>query len=114
MPRIDTIDVEIKTGAQGASSPVTFQFNGHNLAFENTTGGTGPGESFTGGFELRSFVHSVALNGPEEGSWDVDELRVTYTTGEDEPYVIRFGKVQLNDANAVNIWRDPPPPTFDV
>jgi len=114
MPRIERIDIAIKTGAQGTTSPVTFQFNGHQLAFEDVSGGTGESETFEGGFELNSFAHSVALNGPEAGSWDVEEIRVSYGLGDSEPYEICFGKIQLDETNAVDIWRDPPPPTFDV
>ena len=114
MPKIDTISIELKTGTQGTSDPVTFQFNGHTLPFEETEGGTAPGETFRGSFEVGSYGHSVALNGPKSGEWDVEEMRVTYELDDADSYSIRFGAVKLNEDNAVNIYRGRPRPTFEV
>ncbi len=114
MPKIDTIAIEVKTGDQGTTDPVTFQFNGHTLSFEETQGGTAPGEIFQGSFEVGSYGHSVALNGPKTGEWQIEELRVTYELGDSDSYSIRFGAVSLNEDNALNIYRSRPRPTFDV
>lgn len=114
MPRVNTFKVEITTGETGQPGPVRFDFNGHTMEFQNVKGGTGPGETFEGSFDARSFAHSVALVGPAEGKWAIDKLVITYHADASDPYTVTFGNVVLDDTTALDIWRDKPLPAFDV
>lgn len=114
MPRLNTFQVTIETGDSGTQGPVKFSINNHQLPLENTRGGVGPGETFQGGFEVNSFAHSLTLVGPQQGRWDIQSLKVDYACENTEPYSVRFGPVTLDETTEVNIWQDPPLPTFDV
>jgi len=114
MARIERLEVRIQTGAQGTDSEVKFQFNGHTLAFDSPSGGTGAGEIFEGSFDLMSVAHSIALNGPESGEWAIEEVQVTYHPSNGDSWDLRWGPIALNGANAVNLWQEAPTPTFDV
>ena len=94
--------------------PVTFEFNSHELPFENASGGTGPQEVFEGDFAPNSFAHSVVLVGPNDGEWAIDGFTVDYEVVGDDPYSVSFGAVTLDSGTSVNIWQDPPLKTFDV
>ncbi len=114
MPRVNTFQVEILTGADGAPGPVKFDFNGHTMEFGNVQGSTAPGDTFRGSFDARSFAHSVALVGPSEGKWRIEKLVVTYHSDGGDPYTVTFSELELDDSMALDIWRDRPLPTFDV
>ncbi len=114
MPRVNRLAISIETGESGRSEPVTFEFNGHELPFENVSGGTGPNEVFEGEFAPNSFAHSVVLVGPKEGEWNIAGFTVNYEIMGDDPYTVRFGEVTLDQETSVNIWQDPPLKAFDV
>ena len=114
MPRLNNFKVTIQTGDPGTRGPVKFSINNHQLPLENTQGGVGPGETFAGGFDVNSFAHSLTLVGPEEGRWNIRSIQVDYRCENTEPYTVKFGEVTLDEATEVNIWQDPPLPTFDV
>ena len=114
MPKVRTIACEIKTGDVGTTSDVYLAFNGHPVQFSAPTGGTGATETFAGTFAAMSVAHSVTLLGPAEGAWHIDEIAVTYELDVGKPYVVRYGAITLDSNNQVNIWAEPPRPTFDV
>ena len=114
MPRIERFHVTITTGASGHESPVRFDFNGHTLPFEDSTGSTESGASFEGSFAARSVAHSVAILGPEAGSWDIERVTVRYESGDGDPWDGTFGPITLDDSTALDIWHDRPLETFDV
>ena len=114
MPRIDRFTVTIQTGATGNAGPVRFDFNGHTMGFEESDGGTGGGERFEGSFAARSVAHSVALVGPEDGTWDIERITVRYETTDGDPWDVSFGPITLDGFTALDIWHDRPLPTFDV
>ncbi len=114
MPRVNRLQCEIQTGDVGLDGDVVLAFNGHPLGFDGVEGGTGPGETLSGSFSPRSVAHSVTLVGPAEGEWAIDSITVTYELDVGEPYVVRYGAVELDSTNQVNIWAEPPRPTFDV
>ncbi len=94
--------------------PVFFEFNSHKLEFNDTEGGTGPGEILRGEFAPGSYVHSLHLLGPEAGEWAIDSFSVELACMGSDPYEMNYGAVVLNDANKVNLWRAKPLPVFDV
>ena len=114
MPRVNRLQCEIVTGDMGLEGDVVLAFNGHPLTFEGAEGGAAAGETFTGSFSPRSVAHSVTLVGPEDGEWSIDSITVTYELDIGEPYVVRYGAITLDESNQVNIWAEPPRPTFDV
>ncbi len=114
MPKLNSFKVKIKTGDAGMDEPVNFSINNHVVPFENVKGGTGPGETFESDFEVNSFAHSLTLVGPKKGAWKIREMEVGFNAEHTEPYSVRFGEVTLDETNQVNIWQDPPLPTFDV
>ncbi len=113
MPRISSLQVEIVTADAGTESPVMVVFNNHPMPFPQYRGGTAAGETFEGRFSPNSFAHSVAIEGPAEGQWAIERLSVTYE-GAGEPWTVRFGAVTLDAETALDIWQEPPLPTFDV
>ena len=114
MPKVNTFKVKVQTGSQGMSEPVHFNFNNHNMEFENVIGSAESGKDFEGNFEVNSFAHSLTLVGPQSGKWDVEKIIVEYDCENEEPYTVQFGSVTLDDTTEVNIWQDPPVPAFDV
>lgn len=114
MPKVNSFKVKIETGDTGTTGTVYFNFNNHKLPFENVSGGTGPGEVFEGGFDVGSFAHSMALAGPEKGEWHINSITVDIDSESTPPYSVRFGKVTLDETTELNIWQDPPLPSFDV
>lgn len=114
MPRIiETMTLHIHTGARGTADPALLRFNGHEVALEPTSGGTGPGEVLEARFSPASFAHSVALSGPTSGEWDIERVSVRYKSV-GAPWTVTFGPITLDGETAVDIWQDAPPPTFDV
>ncbi len=114
MPRLNTFKVTIETGDRGTSGPVQFSFNNHTLPFANVQGGTKAGETFEGDFEVNSFPHSLTLVGPEQGEWQLNKITVDYNCENLPPYSVTFDALALDATNQVNIWQDPPLPSFEV
>jgi hypothetical protein len=114
MPKLNNFKVKIETGDQGTPGPVQFCINSHTLPFENPTGETGAGCVFEGGFEVNSFAHSLTLVGPEEGQWHIKKVQVDFNCESVEPYSVTYVDVTLDDSSQLDIWQDPPLPTFDV
>jgi len=114
MPKLNLFKLKVKTGDAGLAEPVHFTINGHKLPFEDFQGSTGAGETFESGFEIRSFAHSLTLVGPESGSWKIKKIHVDFNCENTEPYSATYGEVVLDETTEVNIWQDPPLPTWDV
>ena len=114
MPRLLDFKMTIETGDKGTEGPVMFSINNHQVPLENVEGGCGPGETISGGFQVNSFAHSMTLIGPVKGEWKIKTLKVDFNCENTEPYSVTFGPVTLDDKTEVNVWRDPPLPTFDV
>jgi len=114
MPKLNTFSIKIETGERGTEDPVKFNINGFPIPFENGAGGTGPGQVFEASYEINSFPHSLALVGPEKGAWDIKKISLEYLCQESKPYSVTFGEVTLDATTEVNIWQEPPLPSFDV
>lgn len=114
MPRLLDFKMTIQTGDKGMEGPVMFSINNHHVPLEDVTGGCGAGEVIEGGFKVNSFAHSMTLIGPEKGEWEIKTLKVDFNCENAEPYSVTFGPVTLDDKTEVNVWQDPPLPTFDV
>lgn len=114
MPRLQTFELVIETGARGCSSPPKYSINGFMLDFDETEGGCGPGETFRGVGMPDSFPHTLVLHGPREGVWDIASIRATYSPLGEEPYTVKFSAVSLDHETDLNIWHQRPAPTFDV
>ena len=114
MPKLNRFKLTIETGDTGTPGPVLFNINHHVLPLENTAGGTAAGEVFSGGFEINSFAHTLALVGPKEGRWHIRGMKVEFDCESTPPYSVSYGEVTLDESTEVNLWQDPPKPTFDV
>ena len=114
MPRLNAFTVTIKTGENGLDDPPSFKINGHSMALEADSGGCGAGETFVGGFSPRSFAHSLVLEGPKMGKWDLERVEITFDCDGDAPYTCVFAPIALDANSELNIWQDKPLPTFDV
>jgi hypothetical protein len=116
MPKLDRFTLEIKTGKRGGPKTPMFNINGFPLEFDEAEGGTGPGESLKAVGAPFSFPHALALIGPADGAepWDIESVRATFECANMDPYTVRLGAVTLDDESNLNIWYEPPPPTFDV
>lgn len=116
MPKLDSFTLEIKTGARRGPEKPIFNINGFPLEFEEMNGSTGAGETLKATGSVFSFPHALALIGPSEGNppWDIESVRATYQCANMEPYIVHMGAATLDDESNLNIWHEPPPPTFDV
>lgn len=114
MPKLNTFKINIESGDPGTEEAVKFTINGFPIAFDNGTGSTGPGQAFEASYEINSFPHSLTLVGPEKGEWNIRKIAVEYHCQDFEPYSVVFGEVTLDETSEINIWRDPPLPSFDV
>jgi hypothetical protein len=114
MPRLETIELKIKTGERGPNRTPRYEINGFALDFDEIDGGNGPGEVLELSGSPQSFPHSLALTGPEEGCWDIEEIEATYHVMGGDPYTIRMGAVTLDAESNLNIWIDRPPTLLDV
>lgn len=115
MPRLNAFKIKIETGERGRAEPPKFKINGHAMVLEKQGGdGVGPGQTFEGGFAPRSFAHSLVLEGPPSGAWDIRRVEMTYDCDGDEPYRAVFAPVTLDETTDLNIWQEKPLPTFDV
>ena len=114
MPKLNTFDVTIKTGARGLGQTPRWSINGFVVEFEQAKGGAAPGEVFEGSASPGSFPHSLLIRGPEEGAWDIQETTVTFYPNGEQPYKVRLGAVSLDSESDLNIWYDRPQPVFDV
>ncbi|MFT7622936.1 MAG: hypothetical protein ACI9WU_002111 [Myxococcota bacterium] len=115
MPRIDDVEVRISTGARGIEGPPVLVFNGHLIPVRVEEGGTGSGEHFVGVARPNSFAHSVQILGPEPGTeaWDIEKMEIVYRAPGEE-WTVRWGAVSVDDDANVDIWDEPPLPTWDV
>ncbi|MBI2436097.1 MAG: helicase [Candidatus Hydrogenedentes bacterium] len=114
MPRLDTFHVKIRTGAQGPKQPPQYSINGFPLDFDECTGGAGTGETLELRGEPRSFPHSLLLQGPREGCWEIADMEVTYHCANETPYTVRLGMVSLDHRSDLNLWYPRPAKVIDV
>lgn len=113
MPRLDTLELTIKTGARGLSHVPTYAINGHTVEFEEAKGGVGPLETIEVSHSPQSFAHSLMLIGPDEGYWDIEQIDATFHVA-GKPYAVRLGAVTLDSETKLNLWYDRPPALLDV
>lgn len=114
MPKLNTFDITIKTGARGLAYPPKWSINGFIVDFEQTEGSAEPGGVFHGVANPGSFPHSLVIKGPDSGAWDIEEAKITYFPAGEEPYSVRLGAVTLDDDADLNIWFERPQVLFDV
>lgn len=116
MPRLDTFTLEITTGKRPGPEKLGFNINGFPLDFDDVEGGTGRGETLNATGSPQSFPHGLALVGPTQGCepWDIESVTVTYNCGGMDAYTVHLGAVTLDDESNLDIWHEPPLPTFDV
>lgn len=114
MPKLNTFEITIKTGERGRSDTPVFLINTFPCDFLHTEGSLESGGTFKATGEPNSFAHSLILQGPESGEWDVEEAAVTYHPAGEEPYTIRFGAVTVDENADMNIFEPRPLKTIDV
>ena len=114
MPKLNKFKIYIETGNKGIEEPARFCFNSHVLPLEELSGGTKPGETHEGGFDIRSVAHSMTLVGPEKGTWSLRKVIVDFEVENIAAYSVEFPAVELDETTELDIWKDPPLPTFDV
>lgn len=118
MPRLESMNVAIRTGKIGMASPVLVSFNGFIVPLEEPEGGTAPDELYQGALSPNSVPHVLTLLGPERGEWEIAEVVVEYTPEGEVPYTVTFGSaerpIRLDETNQLQIWAERPLPTFDV
>jgi hypothetical protein len=114
MSKLNTFDVVVKTGASGRTTAPKWVINGFPVDFDESKGGTGPGETFEATGNPGSFPHTLLLRGPDDGNWDIESVKVTYYPNGEEPYTVRLGAVTLDRESDLNIWHERPQRVFDV
>ncbi len=114
MPRLNSFQVQIKTGLRPGPEAPKFKINGFALDFNDCNGHPGSGTLFSATGFPQSVAHSLVLCGPEEGHWDIEETTVTYQLAGEPPYTVRLGPVTLDHETDMNLWQDRPLPALDV
>ena len=114
MPKLNNFSIKIETGNVGINEQVKFGINGFPVPFENGVGGTGPSQVFEASYEVNSFPHSFVLMGPDKGTWVIKKISMNIQCQDVEPYSVMFGEVTLDEKLELDIWKDPPLPSFDV
>lgn len=114
MPRLDTFQLKVHTGARGVNEPPKYTINGFPLDFDACTGSAQPGETLELRGEPRSFPHSLLLQGPREGTWEIAGLEATYQCANETPYTVRLGPVALDNRSDLNLWYPRPAKVIDV
>ena len=114
MPKLNKFKIYIETGSNGIEEPARFCFNSHVLPLEDLSGGTKPGETLEGGYDINSVAHSMTLVGPDKGTWSVKKIKVDFEVENTPPYSVEYSAVELDGTTELNIWKDPPLATFDV
>ena len=114
MPRLDTFQLTVHTGASGPGTLPKYSINGFPLEFDEYEGGTGEGETLEAVAHPQSFPHTLILSGPESGNWDIEGAEITYYCDGDDPYTLTLGTVKLEDRDDLNLWYPKPPKVFDV
>ena len=113
MARLSKIQLSIKTGDKPTTSPVVLAFNGHEVTLSAAGGSTEAGATFEGAFSPNSVAHSVHLNGPADGEWTVERVDVTFQA-HGAPWNVAYGPITLDSETALDVWLEPPLPTFEV
>jgi hypothetical protein len=113
MPRLEMLELKIKTGQRGISRAPGYAINSHEIPFDTVAGGYGPGETLEAAGSPQSFPHSLTLTGPDEGFWDIERIEVTLHAG-GTPYTVNLGAVTLDGESKLNLWYDRPPVLLDV
>lgn len=114
MPRLETIEIAIKTGKRGLDGAPAYAINGHDLEFDEVSGGKGSGETMRLVGSPMSFPHSLTLTGPDSGCWDIEKVEATFHASGGDPYTVRLGAVTLDHETCLNLWYDRPPQLLDV
>ena len=114
MPRLQTFNLKLKTGAAGPGGIPAYAINGFTLDFDEFSGGTHAGETFEATGHPQSFPHSLSLRGPEEGVWEIESLELTYDMDSAKAYTLHFGAVTLDARSDLNLWYERPAPVFEV
>ena len=114
MPRLDTFEIEIKTGENGHRDIPQYVINGFPLTFEHSEGTTESRGVLKATGAPQSFPHSLVLRGPSEGVWDIEETTITYYSMGSAPYTVRLGAVTLDHESDLNILHQAPAQSFDV
>ena len=102
MPRIESIRLQLTTGARGIEGPVTIRFNDYECALNRISGGTAPGESYEGEFFIGAATENCWLVAPADKSWDLKELTVDADHGDSTTHRI-LGPVSLEPGEVVDI-----------
>ncbi len=113
MGRLESIHLDVTTGARGHDGPVTVEFNSFRFECLDSAGRAAPGQRLDATLPLRSFAHALRLLGPAQGAWEIARLAVTYDTG-GEPYTVTFEPFVLEAGEVADLMAERPTPYFDV
>ena len=113
MARLSTIQICITTGDKPTTNPVVLAFNGHEVTLSADGGSTETDGKFEGTFSPNSVAHSVHLNGPASGEWTVERVDVSFQA-HGQPWDVAYGPITLDSETALDVWQEPPLPTFEV
>jgi len=114
MPKLNSFYVELKTGERGRPDVPVFAINGFKLPFDDVSGDCQPGSVLKATGNPDSFPHALHLVGPDEDTWDIERVSITYFPQGETPYTMVFGAVSVDQESNLNIWRRRPAPAFDV
>lgn len=114
MPRLEEFTLTIQTAAGAGPERLEYEINGFTVDFDQMEGQLDAESECKVVGRPRSFPHSLALIGPENGEWEIAAIEAAYHCDGAEPYTVRMGPVTLDGETKLNIWHDPPLPVFDV
>ena len=114
MPKINSFQLRLTTGARGRTDVPPFVINGFEVPLEKVTGGCGAGQVLEAEGNPQSFAHALLLRGPSEGAWDVTGFEITYHCGPKDSYSHRFGPATVESDGDLNLFEEKPLPVYDV
>lgn len=114
MPRLESFTLELRTGDRGIAYVPRYSINGFEIEFDTLEGGCNAGETLRAEAAPQSFPHTLLLQGPLEGQWDIAGATLTFHVQGGEPYTVRLGAVTLGDTDDLNLWYERPEKVIDV
>lgn len=114
MPRLKTFKLRIHTGQRGLDKPPQYTINGFPLPFDEINGEPRAGSVIEAVGHPESYPHTLTLNGPTNGAWDIEGIEAEYDCDGEEPYRVRLGAVTLDDRSDLNLWYKRTDEVFDV
>lgn len=97
MARLRTFVWRVTFGENAPDTLPEYLINGFEVPFDDVEGEPGPGRTVTATAHPESYPHTLVLQGPPAGQWDLLESSITYHYENEPPWTCRLGAVVLRE-----------------